>query len=525
MKKSYLSKALLLIILVVSAQSLFAQQGTLRYTEDAQFARLHPYDNASERANTARIFSLIFEPLFTYDYNLEQFEYALAKEILVQQPRKVVIRLKDNVKWHDGKNFSADDVYFTFDKAMNFNRNEAVRNRLSGLIENINILSDDQVEFVFKEDVRDPKAELSFIWIVPKHRLEGDNATDFIRNPIGTGPYRVSEFNMSGITFEHFPDYHGTIRDIGKIVRRQTIDLDARITELLSNATDLLINVPANRVRQIAERGMHNLIPYQSFSISTIAFNYSNSMLGNRNVREAMVRGFNRERVLNTWYNGRGSLIGGPLTPGAPFFNPNVQPLPYEPARARQLLADAGFSDRNNDGFLQDANGNRLRFSMVVRDLGANTNDPSLRNVVQDFIDEMRNIGIEIQIVNLTYDDFRQRVFESRDFDLAVMEIFFDPTYDISPLFFSRSVFSEFNVTGYSNRAVDARFESFFNSESRSERMELMSSIQEIIARDIPYIFMFTLERNAAINLRFYNVRVDPFYFFNEVNYWRVQDL
>lgn len=523
MKKSYLILFAAFYLYALSAEHLNAQQATLRYTEDAQFSRLNPYDNASERANTARIFSLIFEPLFTYNYNLEQFEFALAEEIVQQGPRSVVIKLKDNVKWHDGRPFTAEDVRFTFEYAI-LSRNAAIRNRLNSLIESINVLSANQVEFIFQQEVRDPKAELSFIWIVPRHRLEGGGSSDFIRNPIGTGPYKVASFSMSGITFEHFSDYHGTIRDIGEIVRRQTIDLDARISELLSNTTDLLINVPANRVRQIADRGMHNLIPYQSFSISTIAFNFSNNMLNNRNVREAMVRGFNRDRVLNTWYNGRGSLIGGPLTPGAPFFNPSVQPLPHDPSRARQLLADAGFSDRNNDGFMQDANGNRLRFSMVVRDLGSNTNDPSLRNVVQDFVDEMRNIGIEIQIVNLTYDDYRQRVFDNRNFDLAVMEIFFDPTYDISPLFYSRSVFPEFNVTGYSNRAVDARFESFFNSESRSERMELMSSIQEIIARDIPYIFIFTLERNAAINLRFYNVRVDPFYFFNEVNYWRAQE-
>lgn len=504
----------------------YPQSNTLRFTEDAQYSKLVPYDSPTERANTGRIFALIFEPLFSFDYNSETYTDILVEDVIDEGGGEYIIKLKNGVKWHDGEAFTAEDVEFTLNHVMDFSRQEAIKDQLNNLIDNIEVSNDFTVAVTLKSNNVDIRNALSFIWMLPEHLFQDNIApSSFTKKPVGTGPFQLTEEGIGGVKFDKFDEYHGLQRDINSIVRQQTIDLDARITELLSGSTDLLINVPANRVRQIEERDRHRMIPYQSFSISTIAFNLDREPLNQKTIRKAMALGFNRENVLDTWYDGRGSLIGGPYTPNSPYFNPDVQPLPYDPDRAKSLLNEAGFTNTDGSGILRNNQNEILEFELVTRDLGSNTNDPSLRNVVQDFIEQMSRIGIKINITNLTFDDHQERVFRDNDFDLAILEIFFDPTYDISPLFYSNSSFSEFNVGGYQNDAVDARFESFFDSESRSEKLQLMGSVQEIIYEDIPYIFMFSLERNAAVHYRFYNTKVDPFNFFNEVNLWRVQEI
>ncbi len=514
-------KYLLVPIIVVTTFSA-ANSQILTYTERSALGPLNPYNYSEPRAVAERLFSMIYEPLFVYDHNSEEYRPQLARNIREMGSNRVRVELREDVYWHDGERFTASDVVFTYRYIMEESPNQTLSRFFDSAIENIEASANFIVEIEFADDVSSYEGYLD-TWIIPSHRFNSETLQpvsareDIARSPVGTGKYIYENRSGNELVLRVNDRYYLSDPGIREVRYTRVVDMDVALTRLLAETSDLMIEVLPERLTDIEDGALHRLEPYQSYSFTGIGFNFENEHLQNQRVRSAITHATDRAGMLDSWFAGRGEVLAGPLSHAAHYYNPDLPPLEYDQTLARNLLNNAGYRDLNGDGYLQDENGNRLELRLlqqVVDDGGS----AAMQNVSRDFQEMMQEIGIRIQVDNRSDDDYRA-AYRNGEFDLLLLTFFFNTDYSIEPLF--RTDRSS-NFVSYSNSEVDDLFDRFNRSTDVTQRQIIMNRIQSIIAQDLPYMFMFSVDRHAAIHSRFVNVMIDPFYFFTDIDRWQV---
>lgn len=495
--------------------------GSLVYAERESAGSLNPLSLRGARGVTDRLFSVLFESLYRYDYTLERYEPLLARGVeAAADGRSADVHLRDDVTWHDGSTFHAADVVASYQEVLD-GEAAGLRSDISSLVDRVEEADAGRVRFHFTEPVAEPE-QLLDLWILSAEALE--SARDELdANPVGTGPFRFVDRTIEGnVELARFEDYHDGPPYLEGLEMRLSSDVNTMTMQLLADILGLVVDLPPANLLQVEAGDEHRIMPYQSYSIYTIAFNLDHPILSVPELRRAMTQGFDREGVLDQWFDGRGELLAGPVVPAAPFFNSDLDPVPHDPAGASSLLDEAGFESSGSTETRTDADGNPLEFTLLLpRRIQAAQEIE--QNVGQDFVEAMARLGIQINLENVSVDEYQRRVFQERDYDLAWVAWTFDPIYDISPLFHSRNdVPGGSNITGYENETVDQYLDDYAEEQDPAQRRNLMNIIQGLLARDLPYQFLFTVDRHAAVHNRFAGIEIDPYYFFTYVRDWHV---
>ncbi len=502
------------------------------YPEMSTLTNFDPYKLPIWEAEEDHMFTLIYERIARYNFDIQQLEPALvetwepAGDVETDEVRLTV---RENVLWHDGQPFTAEDILFTFNYIELLDVNTLVRDKYDRYIADVSIDPDNDrvVVVTLKEPVSNPVLVLQFFWILPRHcfdeRMQASDNCNLSEAPIGTGPFRLVRKRRDGnIIVQAFDQYWGKqagIRDVMMEVFNEQFMITRRA---LGGNLNLIIDTDPAEIQEIQSSREFAIEQYPAFSFYGIAHNQKNELLALKGVREAITYAIDREEMLEAWYSGRGKLLGGPIVPDHPYFNPEVQPVEYNPVRARQILDGLDIIDRNRDGIRETPEGEVLEFELVYEVPKAGVS-PTTQNVVQSIRDYLSNIGISVTSRDLDKDSFTERVYKNRDFDMAHMRWEFTPTYDISPLFSSDGIYENgFNITQYSSETVDGLFTQFLEAKDNDARRLTMHSVHEILAEDQPYTFLYTVDYFASIDLNILPTRIDPFYFFTYFNEWTV---
>ena len=294
-------------------------------------------DSASSDIN-----GLVFNGLIKYDKNLQGFVGELAESWKVKEgpEPEITFSLRKGVLWHDGKEFTAEDVKFTYDKIMDEKTN-TVRRSDYELVKKAEILN----PYAFKVTYRQPFSPGLSTWgmgILPKHLLENQdiNTTSFNRRPIGTGPFRFVEWvTDERITVEANPKYFDGKPHLDRIIYRIIPDPSLTEMELLTRGIDAYPVWPFE-FQRMKEVPFLNVYSQPSLGYTYIGYNLKNPLFQDKRVRQAMTYAINREEIVQYVLYGLGVVANGPFPPQFWYSNPHVKPLPYEPAKARQLLAE-----------------------------------------------------------------------------------------------------------------------------------------------------------------------------------------
>jgi peptide/nickel transport system substrate-binding protein len=193
------------------------------------------------------------------------------------------------------------------------------------------------------------------------------------------------------------------------------------------------------------------LQPYNALSYSFFGYNMRNSLLAIKNVRKAFTYAVNRQEMLESFFNNRGTIISGPFAPGSWAYNLDVLPLLFDPEKAKTLLREAGFS-AGADGFMQK-DGKRLSFSLKVP---IEKESEAVKRVVLAFKNYLKNIGVDINVEFKEWQAWKEDVFLEHDYDIVFASWVFDDSADISSLFHTGEIGAwKNNFIGYSNAEVD----------------------------------------------------------------------
>ena len=300
-------------------------------------------------------------------------------------------QLEENVRWHDGEPFTAEDVKFTVEAIMDpENGSENAPNYED--VASIEVPDDHTVIF----HLTAPNvAFLDYMTmaILPKHLLEGEDfqTSDFFRHPIGTGPYKLDSWEEGqAIVLVKNEDYFKTPANIDSIVFKIVADDNAKSMQMQSGELDLALLTPKD-AENFVDREGYTLYNMTTSDYRGILFNFNNPYwTENRDIIPAVCYALDRQAILDAVVLGHGDIAYGPLQRNI-YNNEDVEHYDYNPDMAKQVLEEAG-AVMGGNGFYE-RNGQELGFVISV---GAG--DQVRINIAQAAAQQLRQVGLNVTV-------------------------------------------------------------------------------------------------------------------------------
>ncbi|OOG53247.1 peptide ABC transporter substrate-binding protein [Polaromonas sp. C04] len=460
---------------------------------------LHPLMTANEVDQG--VWWNLFSPLWMIDAD-GKFVPQLAKAVPTVENGGISpdgltwrVELRHDVKWHDGKPMTAEDVKFS----IGLMKNPAFRARNRTAFEyiaSVGVEGDNVITWKLKEPYAPLASVLSWTFIVPAHILSQNsdpNSPQFAAAPVGTGPFRfVSRETGNYVILEANTNYFGKPPFLNRLIFKYVPDLNAMYTQFKTGEIDFigLQGIPANFYKEA--KALRNRRVYASTrgAVENLTLNLAHPALADKAVRKALNIAIDRQSICDLVYYGVPKPANNYLVPTHWAANPNLPKPEYDPKKAAAMLDQAGWV-RGADG-IRAKNGVRLSFT------SSTVTGNQLRAQTQQLIaDDFKKIGVEMPIKNMVAAVLWADFWRNSEFDSLMTA----PTYtiasdpDVTHRFGSGAIpkltGSGSNVSQYKNVAVDALLARGRQEYNHAKRKEIYAKVQELIMDDLPFLPLF----------------------------------
>lgn len=434
----------------------------------------------------------------------------------------LTLTLRQGVKFHDGEDFTADDVIFTFDTIKNEDTDTGKRSNLQVAGEFVTWEKND--DFTVTITSPEPFAPLLFslnqIGIIPEHILSASsdiNTDAFNKAPIGTGFYKLSEWQSDQfMRFEANTEYWGGAPNNDGAVVFFHADTEVGSAALDAGDIDLMFTPPEiqPRYEDNADFTLHN---YVYFTPITVAFNHKHPILSDVNVRMAIAMAIDKQTLTDTVTKGRGIVANNQYADTGPLdrYNDydNVAPIEFDPEGAMALLDESGYT-MGTDGIRVSPDGERLSFNIITYSgFEEYVND---QVILQEMLGD---IGIEItpQVVEYATlegmwadenDDPANRALELEEWPHPFE---FDP--DVYPELHSDNIPPNgFNYMWFEDDQVDELITRGRTTTDPDERVEIYKELDQRRAELLPVVQLYNAVDGWVVNNKVLNVKDTPYF-------------
>lgn len=445
--------------------------------------------------------ALLYNGLLTLDEELQPLPELAERWEVEEGGARYRFHLRRDVRWHDGRPFTAADVKFTFD-SMLLRFHSRTRASLGPALARIDAPDDSTVIFRFRRPYAPLLQQLDVVEapILPRHLFTG---SDPLRNPanrapVGTGPFRFVSYRPDDeIRYSANDEYFRGAPWVQHLVLRVIPDPGMQVIALEAGEVDWLFAVPGpdrERLRRDPAVGLlqTTVNPGGSNCVTTLGFNLDRPLFRDLRVRRAIAHAVNRPQFLERVLFGEGRVATAPISSRIAFAHAGDLPTPrFDTARASRLLDEVGWRRDGND--VRTAHGvpgidDGTEFVIGFTALPSQASFGDLLRA------QLREIGIELRVQPLEPAVFAHTVFTVRDFDTAVASYCngTDPEIGVRRTLVSSSIvpvpFS--NMAGYDNPVIDSLFDLAGGALDAGERRRLYREIQEIAISDQPYVWL-----------------------------------
>ncbi|HEV8676777.1 MAG TPA: ABC transporter substrate-binding protein [Methylomirabilota bacterium] len=409
--------------------------------------------------------------------------------------------LRRHVTWHDGKPFTARDVKFTVEKLW-LNPQVAFFQRANLQdIARVDTVDDVTVRIVTKVPFATLPVMLGYLAnILPEHILGSytadqlRNPVDFLRNPIGTGPFHFGEAVLgSHVRLVAYDRYFGGRPRLDAIVFRVVADVEQQLAQLQTGQLDLMILEP-HQVAAVQRIANIQILDAPQVNYTLVGFNHKVEPFGDRRVRQALTYAVDRKAMLDRIYLGKGRLATGPINPLVAWaYTDQVDQYPYDPARAQRLLDEAGWT-KGADG-IRRKGGQPLKFTLDF-DRGNPVREQTAV-VAQKY---WKDVGADVELRVNEFNAMLSRI-RTRPNPLQAWVLWYitPPEADLLAYYHSQGTLNEF---GYANPELDQLFEKGRATFDPRERARLYQQAQRVIAADAPILFIVYPAEIQALSKR-----------------------
>jgi peptide/nickel transport system substrate-binding protein len=408
-------------------------------------------------------------------------------------PEQLTLHLRKDVKWHDGAPFTAADVLFTLERA----RDPAVgADQKSDLDPVSAITSPDSLTVVIKLARPAPflRQALAHLSILPKHLLQGKDLrkAEYGRAPVGTGPFKFSRWKAGQeLVLERHPGYWGKLPHLQRLIFRIVRDRQVAWQLYQRGELDVLWRLPPGKVADDARHdprlGGHHMLVWTPKAYFFVVYNTRKGALGDARVRRALTLLTDRGQFIKNAFFGHARTITGPYPPGTPAYNEGVQPWPYDPKAARELLQAAGVKSL------------KLTFLLTA---GSRTVEQLATLLKEDFA----RVGIELEVATVDFAVQLDRL-RKHSFDVSALQWTMLLEQDNYPLFHSSQADVGQNYGGYKNAEADTLLEKIRQTADDGQRHQLEQALHKLLHEEQPYTFLASPEVQTMISPRVHQLR------------------
>ena len=480
-----------------------------------QFETLNPILNTN--TSVYHMNMLIYDGLISLN---EKFEArpALAKSWSYTESG-ILVDLAENVTWHDGKPFTAEDVKFTIEALKGSLQLPNAPNYAAYTrhITNIKVLGDLKLLIEF-DSLAKTSVELLNFPIISKSQFKSiDNvykSLDVI--PVGTGRYKVTAYSkLKSLTLIANDNYWGQRPYISNISVKIVPDKEAALTSV--EADDVSI-AEANALdwEKFAEDKTLKLHEFVTLEYEFLAFNFNRELFRDKNIRKAFAYAIDRHTIVNEVYYGHATITDTPIHPDSWLYAENENKYGKDIQKAKELLIASKWIDANQDGLVEDDQGRNLSFKLMVN------NDSQERVKIAELMaKQLKQVGIEVIVEAVGWEEYYNRIYAG-NYDVTIGGWQLSPIPDFS-FAFHTNYLGRTNFLGYSNQELDQLLIEMPSIQQTANRRQKYVQFQRVFAEELPCFSLFF--KNHALVMKNYvrgNMEPRPFNIYQNIEVWYV---
>lgn len=458
----------------------------------------------------------------------------------------ITFTMKKDLKWHDGEKLTAKDVVFTLKSIAHKDYEGALYGDVEKIkgaqayhegkaedIEGIKVVDDNTIKVEFEEVYAPSLLSIGTMSIIPEHIWSKEPVgnwkenKELLNNPVGSGPYKFTSFEPGQyVKLKRFDDYYGgkakTENFIFKVTNQETAQAE------LVNGTIDIADISSSKKKDIDTLKDEKLkiTTYSNPNFQYLGFNLRNDELQDKNLRKAFAYAIDRKLILDKLLEGNGVLLNTPMVPtGWAYPGEDVlEQYAYNLDKAKELLKEAGWEDRDNDGIVENEQNEDLKL-VLKYPLGDKTRE-QCAPIIQD---SLKKIGVDIELQNMEFSTLMEQVVGNHEFDLFLMmnTLGLDP--DPKPYWHSTASTDEKGVYGWNmsalrNKEADKLMEQGLETLDMKERKEVYKKFGKLMNDELPWISLYSQNVVKAYNPNLKNYEPTTYLNFNDIEDWYIEE-
>ena len=517
-------------------------------------------------AASSAIFNHVYEKLLDQDFATTELipRIAESRPTVSEDHLTYTFKLRAGVTFSDGKPLTSKDVVFTFKATKNplITDGAALRNYYESVADVV--ATDDQtVVITMSKPYFLAEYFLGGLWILPKHVLDPKSLTDaytiaetndmdkaqannalkqfaaWYNTPdvkrsttlnIGSGPYAYEDWKTGeSVSIVRNKKWWNAGKDkwnpayADKVLFKVVNDRSAAVVGVKNGEIDFMEAVPAAKFVEEIDTVATPFIAKATYGMqvySYIGMNAQNPILQDKAIRKALAHCIDRDALIKQVVRGLASPVNSPIYSDRKEYDKSITGIPYDPAKAKAMLAQAGWSDVNGDGVLDKSINGKM--TPCVLSILVNAGNEAREAIAVAFSDELRKVGVKLDVRKLEWSVFLENL-RTRKFDLSIGAWVNDPLpSDPYQIWHSSQIGNKgSNYVGFSSARADQLLEMNRTEFDEAKRIAYMQEFQRIVADEQPYIFLWSPKYPAIYNKRLHGVSfslVRPGY--NPAQWW-----
>ena len=455
--------------------------GTMIWVGHQEVSGLSPND-AGPTVQWAMI-SNIHDPMLLLDENYELIPTLAESYEATPDGLSYTFKLRQGVKFHDGTDFTAKDVKYTFEFYADAETGSTLANNFQGM-ESVEAPDDYTIVITMAQPNAAFLVNAATSWIVPAdyHAEVGEDT--YRTAPIGTGAFKLKEWVAAEYTLlEANEDYFLGRANVDflrqEVVPEPSVRAIALETGDAHYATWPLLVEDSIRLRDSGEG--YQVFATPANSVKHFPLNNDNPVLSDKHVRQAMMHALDRQRIIDDLWNGAAEIATANLTPSAPYYNPNVKTYDYNPDTAMALLEEAGWTV-GDDG-VREKDGAKLSFTCTTI-----TGDQARRPIAELAQQLFKEVGIEMLLEEAPVASITEAMRKG-EMDASLYNWTYGSAVDPDASTTLRSDGAN-NFSHFKNDRVDELMDAGLVEIDPEKRRQYYDEIQEIVAEEVPFLFL-----------------------------------
>jgi peptide/nickel transport system substrate-binding protein len=455
-----------------------------------------------------------------YDRDLRVIPWAAERFEILDEGRRLRFTLKKGILWQDGTELTAADAAFTYALMIDPKTPTAYAGDFK-IIKEFKQL--DRYSFEVSYEKPFPRSLNTWMGaLLPAHALAGQDlrSTPLIRNPLSCGLYTLREWDPGAkLVLSANPTYFLGRPYIDRVLYRIIPDSTTMFLELKAGKLDVMGSLTGlqytRRTGDEAFRREFDVLRTLASAYTYMGYNLKSPLFADVRVRRALAHAVNKRDIIKTALMGQGEPTVGPFKPDAWAYNHAVEDYPYDPQKALDLLAEAGWR-KGPDGTLRK---DGLPFSFTLLTNQGNEQRVKTAVIIRSMLEKL---GIEVKIRSVEWAAFLKQFVMPGHFDALILGWTIPQDPDGYDVWHSSRRNGGLNFVGYADPEADACLEAARSTLDQAVRKKYYDRFQEILHRDQPYCFLYVPYELTAVQRRFRGLDPAPAGVFHNAEQWWV---